>query len=238
VDNDPALALEIDSLLNEFKPILWGTCDTGEAEYLPDFLRSYARALAVIIPFAAPITLENYTEPLMKGLQWETYTRMRKISLALTALFEAKKIRYRCPPNLESSDIDTFERKMTDVYSAKEIARRAGIGWIGRNNLLITRRYGPRLSILVLFCDGPFQGKHSEIASQCGACQRCVENCAYGSLRGKLWEPGVTREEQIDYASCSLNRLKWADKIGRKGVCGKCLAACPWSSDNSQRASL
>jgi NAD-dependent dihydropyrimidine dehydrogenase PreA subunit len=229
VDSDVTLALEIEAVLNDFKPTLWGACDTNEGIGLPDSLRRYPKALAVVIPFASTITLENYTESFMKGLQWETYARMRKISLALAELFDAEKIRYDFPPSLESSDTDAFEREMTEAYSAKEIARRAGIGWIGRNNLLITRGYGPRLSILVMFCDGPLQGKHRAADGQCGACRRCVENCAYGSLRGKLWEPGVTREEQIDYASCSRRRLEWYDRIGRKAVCGKCIAACPWN---------
>ena len=56
------------------------------------------------------------------------------------------------------------------------IATRAELGWIGKNCLLVTEKFGPaiRLSSLLtqvpLFCEEPVNRSH------CGACRICVNN--------------------------------------------------------------
>ncbi|MDR1651371.1 MAG: hypothetical protein LBR87_06265 [Synergistaceae bacterium] len=224
------LADRISSALSPYSPVLWGVCDTAGGPSLPSPLGAFGKALVVVVPFSGPLSAENYTEPYFKGLQWETFGRMRRISAALKELLNAEGISWGALPDLESSDIDAFERDMTELFSAKEAARRAGLGWIGRSSLLVTERYGPRLSLCVLLCDAPLGAGTPARVNRCGSCARCVENCAFHAIKGPCWTKDVPRDEQVNLAACSRGRLAWQKKIGRKAVCGKCVAVCPWGS--------
>ncbi len=67
--------------------------------------------------------------------------------------------------------------------SEKTLAVRAGLGWIGRNSLLVTPQFGTRVHLGELLlsepCDGydsPFEGE------RCGSCRACLEACPAAAI--------------------------------------------------------
>ena len=58
------------------------------------------------------------------------------------------------------------------------VATRAGLEWIGKTDLLITKKFGPRLRLTsILLKDRVIpESKHIDI-SRCGTCNICVEIC-------------------------------------------------------------
>jgi epoxyqueuosine reductase len=103
--------------------------------------------------------------------------------------------------------------------SHKAVARLAGLGWIGRNNLLVNPdhgsrvRYGSVLTDLPLPHDGP-------ITESCGRCRRCISACPGGAI-------GETPAD-FDLAKCveTMDRLRKPGNIGSR-ICGLCVRACP-----------
>jgi epoxyqueuosine reductase QueG len=107
---------------------------------------------------------------------------------------------------------------LTGHVSHKAVARLAGLGWIGRNNLVVNPEYGSRvryasvLTDLVLPCDRP-------VEAGCGACRRCIEACPGGAIGEDL--------SQFDLDKCieTIDRVKKPANIGSR-ICGICVRAC------------
>jgi epoxyqueuosine reductase QueG len=116
---------------------------------------------------------------------------------------------------------------MNEGYSTKEAARLAGLGWIGKSNLLVTPEFGPQVNMIAFFLDAPLQVGEPIDRSRCGNCSSCVDNCPLHVIKGKVWTLGIKREEQVEFETCSKTRLKTYENLGRKITCAKCVIACP-----------
>lgn len=119
--------------------------------------------------------------------------------------------------------------------SHKAFACAAGVGWIGRNGLLINPIYGPRIRLGTVLTDMPLNpGKPME--NQCGPCRLCVDSCPSGALKfsGFKLHP-ASRDEIFDPQKCisRLNKFKEAflkrpnQAAYAAPVCGVCIKVCP-----------
>jgi len=102
--------------------------------------------------------------------------------------------------------------------SHKEVARRAGLGWIGRNNLLVTPEYGSRVRLVTILTDLPIRSD-APIDQNCGECYKCVKLCPADAI-GK--EP-----TDFDHIKCyeKLGQFKKGLNLGHY-ICGVCIKAC------------
>ena len=82
---------------------------------------------------------------------------------------------------LLADGVFNFETKES-VLPHKTVALLGGLGWIGKNNLLITPEYG---------------------AAQCLGTVTCVNICERKVLKGKIWSRSVSRDEIVDIHGCS-----------------------------------
>lgn len=63
------------------------------------------------------------------------------------------------------------EETKSSILPHKKIATMSGFGWIGKNNLLITEKYGAALSMCSVLTDLPLDTVKTEIiSSKCGEC--------------------------------------------------------------------
>lgn len=122
------------------------------------------------------------------------------------------------------------ERRASSIPH-KTAATRAGLGWIGKNNLLVTQKFGSavRLSSLLtnapLECDAPIQ------QSRCGSCSLCVQQCPAHALQGALWRAGMPRERLVDVEICyeKQREIMRASTGIDTDLCGKCFAVCAYT---------
>lgn len=119
----------------------------------------------------------------------------------------------------------------------KTVATRAGIGWIGRNCLLVTPQYGPAIRLSSLLTDAPLECSKPVTASRCGGCGDCVATCPAGALRGATWSPGLPRADILDFRKCYDKQLEIMKKnVGiETDLCGKCFAVCRYARRYMER---
>lgn len=135
------------------------------------------------------------------------------------------------PPTVPTSELDTiyFETLRTDL-SHKMVATRAGLGWIGKTDLFISKEFGPRLRLVSILLKTPVKAKSMSIdKSRCGKCSICVDICPAKAANGQLWNISIDRNKFFDPWKC---RNKCAEfgrtKLGQDArVCGICVSACP-----------
>lgn len=137
------------------------------------------------------------------------------------------------PATLSDAQLNQEHRRtLSSDVSHKQVATRAGLGWIGKCDLLITNRFGPRVRLASVLTVGPFEAGKPIDESRCGDCSLCVDQCPAKAASGALWNINLHRDEFFDATKCRAYCRRVSEE--RLGVCislcGKCVSVCPnWS---------
>jgi epoxyqueuosine reductase QueG len=120
----------------------------------------------------------------------------------------------------------TDQENALPSVSHKMIAHIAGLGWIGKNCLLITPDHGPRLRLISILTNAPLETVDSPMVQRCNECNACVKICPVKAIKGKNYEQGKSREERFDFIKCD-NYFEYLKGKQKYYVCGMCLYVCP-----------
>ena len=119
---------------------------------------------------------------------------------------------------------------LTTSLPHKTIATLAGLGWIGKSALLITKEYGPAVRFTTVLTNAVFEVVNSINDSLCGDCNKCVESCPAKAISGKNWKFGLERQDIYDAFACYKTARKLSKNILIPNtICGICINACPWA---------
>jgi epoxyqueuosine reductase len=140
--------------------------------------------------------------------------------LDMTAYLLAREIEkkgYRALPFPASQLIDWQNQKAH--ISHKRVGEIAGLGWIGRNNLLVHPKYGSQMRYNTVFTDMPLEPTPPPEQFGCGSCRECVNACPAGAIAD---EPG-----DFDHMGCfaMLKRFRNERNLGHH-ICGLCVKVC------------
>jgi epoxyqueuosine reductase QueG len=114
----------------------------------------------------------------------------------------------------------------------------AGLGWVGKCDLLVTREYGSAVRLRTILTDAPLPPATPIVESQCGECTLCVFACPGGAPRNALWKFLRPRPEILNIAACRKTTRAVADGAGMPDpVCGVCIPICPYTQAYLARAS-
>ncbi len=113
----------------------------------------------------------------------------------------------------------------------KTVATRSGLGWIGKNCLLITPQYGSAIRLSSLLTNAPLDCDEPINQSRCGGCNQCVIHCPAQALKGSLWTAGMPRDEIVDIDKCYKKQVEIMSKSTgiETDLCGKCFAVCSYT---------
>jgi len=108
--------------------------------------------------------------------------------------------------------------KQTAHLSHKKIGEMAGIGFIGRNNLLVNPDLGSRFRLVTILTNAPLE-PDGIIENSCGACMACISVCPAGAIKEK--------KEDFDHIKCFEKLKEFRDKrLVDQFICGVCVKAC------------
>lgn len=129
-----------------------------------------------------------------------------------------------------SQTVKTEDDFYTGIFQHKTAARLSGLGWIGKNALLITPEYGPRVRLGTVFTNMELPVDNKQIIRDCGECTLCTDACPAAAIQGRNWRQGMQRSSLLDAEACSNHMRSKYKLIGRGSVCGICMKVCPIGS--------
>lgn len=109
-------------------------------------------------------------------------------------------------------------------------ASKAGLGWIGKNGLLVNPQLGSMCFIGELVTSETCDSYDSPMESQCGDCTKCLDACPNGALTDKGLNANVcTSYNTIENRNDDLP--KKLDTAGYVFGCDICQLTCPYNRD-------
>ncbi len=173
--------------------------------------------IALGIPYHRPATERSRVASYARGRDYHYAhrDRMRQLRKRLLEL----------DPTLE-----TYACVDTGVAMEKVWAERAGLGFIGKNGLLISPRFGSWVTLSVMFLDRAVDRYDAPQVNLCGDCTRCLSACPTGAFPS----PGVVDSRRC-IAYQSIENRGFVPVPLRRGFAGRvfgcdvCQDVCPFN---------
>jgi epoxyqueuosine reductase len=207
----------------------------GEMSYLerhlpdkkdPSRLLKKARSAIVVtknyVPHPEPV--ENF--PLSHASRVAAYARGRDyhhfLRAGLTRVVEALKRQW---PNEEFL---TFTD--SGPVLERDLAHRAGLGWVGKNTCLIDKKQGSLFLLAEIYTTLELPVAKVPSPDHCGTCERCLRACPTGALKGPRELDARLCISYLTIESREVAPEPLREKIGDWLFgCDICQTVCPWN---------
>ncbi len=162
-----------------------------------------------------------------KNLNEGTVRHLLSLKNRASRILKEEGYKYLSIPADSDRIKNAFIAKLYPLFPHKIAATSAGLGWIGRNGLLINPDYGPRLSFATVLTDAPLKTSSPIEKSRCGKCRLCVEHCPSKSITGEEWSRKTPYIELVKLKDCRSFK-KETKELDGKPNCGLCINICPF----------
>jgi epoxyqueuosine reductase len=204
----------------------------GEMEYMsrnvekrldPRFLVENARSVVVVLQNYFPANTQTDKEaPVLSKYAYGTDYHFILKGKLKRLLEYIQEVNGPCNARSFTDSAPVLERAW---------ARRAGLGWVGKNSNLISTRHGSYFFIgeLILDVELPYDNPKL-VSDHCGTCTRCIEACPTKAI---VADRVVDARRCISYQTIELrseldNNLKGKFE-NRVFGCDICQDICPWN---------
>lgn len=146
---------------------------------------------------------------------------------------------FQIKSTVQEDDIpEGFGKTLRMNFSHKMAATRSGLGWIGKTDLLVSEKFGPRIRLATVLTNYRFDNWGVPITeSRCGKCDLCVVKCPGQAASGKLWNVSLDRDEFYNAFQCrDACRKLSQERLDKKiSLCGICVSVCPYGKSIHKR---
>ncbi|MDD5096922.1 MAG: 4Fe-4S double cluster binding domain-containing protein [Candidatus Omnitrophica bacterium] len=118
---------------------------------------------------------------------------------------------------IPASQIIDWE-KLSAHASHRKLGVLAGLGWIGRNNLLVNKELGSQFRLVTILTDMPLEPDEST-KENCGSCQLCVKICPAQAIKD---DPADFEHKKCFAKLKEFQKQRQVDSY----VCGICVNVC------------
>jgi len=200
---------------------LFGVCDLAvaldaEPGLLDNIPGEFPRAVVFGIPLQNAVveTIVDRPTPLYFHNYRQTNYELDGLALAAAAILQQEG--YRALAVAASQYI--AREPLRAHVSHRVLGWAAGLGWWGRNNLLVNPQFGSRFRLVSVLTDAPVEPDRP-IERDCGTCIACVDVCPVGAIR--------ERREDFQLELCYQKLCEFAriPFVGQH-ICGVCVKAC------------
>lgn len=199
---------------------LFGVADLDRVRSDTDLLDScydkYSRGLSVGVRLNVDALSDVVDGPT------QTYVReYRRVNHILDATAEALE-KELCAMGVDAVRIPASKvvdwEKLRGHLPHKLIARYAGLGWIGRNILLVNSDFGARVRYVTVLTDAAIP-PDSPTDEDCDECYRCVAVCPAGAA--------AKDPADFDLQACFSKLVEFNERLDEPHyICGLCVKAC------------
>jgi len=134
-----------------------------------------------------------------------------------------------------AEEVRGFAYVDTGPILERELGRRAGLGWFGKNTLLLNPTWGSYFFLGVLLVDLDLPPSTPFLLDRCGTCSVCLDVCPTGALLGRDAEgaPVLDSRRCISYLTIELKGpipRELRPLMGNRIFgCDICQEVCPWN---------
>ncbi len=119
-------------------------------------------------------------------------------------------------------------RENGSILPLKLAAVRAGLGWQGKQSLLVTKEYGTFLALGGIITDAAIEPDAAKQPNRCRGCDKCQRACPLGALEKAHC---LNMDRCLSYRLQEEHLPQEAEAVmdNRVGDCEICQEACPWN---------
>jgi len=168
-----------------------------------------------------------------RKLNENTLSLLTKLQRRTVRFLKARGHRTLAIPPDSDRKKGTFISKLYSLFNHKMAATSAGIGWVGKNGLLINPDHGPRLSLATVLTDAPLTADVPVEQSRCGSCTLCIDHCPSKAITGATWSRHDPFAVLVRLDACRSHKTSKRGTEGKPN-CGLCINICPYGRMNTK----
>lgn len=182
----------------------------------PDILEKFDKAICMGVRLSEAVLEEISNAP--TRLYFHHYRTVNAFmdQMAFKVSSYIQKKGFRAIPIPASQILDWQNQKAH--LSHKHLGVLAGLGWIGRNNLLVNKDLGSQFRLVSILTDMPLK-MDKPLKRDCQDCRLCIKICPAGAIKDNSAE--------FEHIKC-FEKLKEFQKqrLVDQYICGVCVNAC------------